>query len=276
MAKMARAVKRHVGKVVRRGRARWPTFVERIEAVRRWCWVAAQKRVLFRPPKHGRRVNVGAGRWYVRGWETVDYYVPSPYADVRLDLRDRPVLPYADGSCGVIYCSHVLEHLPDVSVRHALAEFARVLEPGGVVRLVVPDMDRAFAAYRDRDDDFFDHGGVRCVGPTIEAKLVNFFASYRLDDYSGGPELSPDVVRAQLDSLDKHAFVAWCVAQIPSDASYLGHVNGFDHERLARMGRDVGLCLDRSSYRGSAVPEMRGPTFDNRPRVSLYMEGHPA
>ena len=50
-------------------------------------------------------------------------------------------LPLAPESCRVVYCSHVLEHLALEEFRIALRQTAKILEPGGVFRLVVPDLE---------------------------------------------------------------------------------------------------------------------------------------
>ena len=49
------------------------------------------------------------------------------------DIED---LPFADGSFGTVVCTEVLEHVPNP--RQALAEFRRVLAPGGVLIGSVP------------------------------------------------------------------------------------------------------------------------------------------
>ena len=54
------------------------------------------------------------------------------------DLR-KP-LPFPDGYAGAVYGSHVLEHLWLAEAERLLAECFRVLEPGGVLRIVVPDL----------------------------------------------------------------------------------------------------------------------------------------
>ena len=46
---------------------------------------------------------------------------------VRMDICD---IPYRDNTFDVIYCSHVLEHVPDD--RKAMREFLRVLKVGGM------------------------------------------------------------------------------------------------------------------------------------------------
>lgn len=49
-------------------------------------------------------------------------------------------LPVPDGSVSAVYCSHVLEHLPRNDIPAALYNTLRILKPGGVFRLVVPDL----------------------------------------------------------------------------------------------------------------------------------------
>lgn len=49
-------------------------------------------------------------------------------------------LPAPDGSADAVYASHVLEHLSRTDVVVALANTYRILKPGGVFRLIVPDL----------------------------------------------------------------------------------------------------------------------------------------
>lgn len=55
--------------------------------------------------------------------------------DVRVKM-DITSIPFPESTYDVIYCSHVLEHVPDD--RKALREFHRVLKPAGWLLLVVP------------------------------------------------------------------------------------------------------------------------------------------
>ncbi len=68
-------------------------------------------------------------------------------------------LPLAPGSCDVVYASHVLEHLSLVDLRTALQNVFALLKPGGVFRLVVPDLESAAQHYlaseaEDRASEF--------------------------------------------------------------------------------------------------------------------------
>lgn len=49
-------------------------------------------------------------------------------------------LCYADASVDKIYSSHFLEHVPYANALRVLGECRRVLKPGGLFRLVVPDL----------------------------------------------------------------------------------------------------------------------------------------
>lgn len=56
-------------------------------------------------------------------------------------------LPVADGSCQIVYCSHVLEHLALDDFRRALMNTYKILEDGGVFRLVMPDLEYMITTY---------------------------------------------------------------------------------------------------------------------------------
>jgi SAM-dependent methyltransferase len=56
-------------------------------------------------------------------------------------------LPFADASIDVVYHSHMLEHLDRPRVPGFLAEVRRVLKPGGVHRIVVPDLEQLARQY---------------------------------------------------------------------------------------------------------------------------------
>jgi SAM-dependent methyltransferase len=66
-----------------------------------------------------------------------------PGADVRVLERDGS-LPLGHGEVDLVWCSEVLEHIPDVG--HALLEVRRVLKGGGRVLLTVPYHGRLQAA----------------------------------------------------------------------------------------------------------------------------------
>jgi predicted SAM-dependent methyltransferase len=88
-------------------------------------------------------LNVGCGDHFSPDWNNLDL-VSMPgvvYHDIR-----KP-LPYPDACLDAAYSSHVLEHLrPDEGLR-LLQEFYRLLKPGGIVRVVVPDLEAICREY---------------------------------------------------------------------------------------------------------------------------------
>ena len=58
----------------------------------------------------------------------------------------RKGIPYPSDSVDAVYHSHVLEHIDRSSVMGFLLEIKRVLKPGGVHRIVVPDLERLVRA----------------------------------------------------------------------------------------------------------------------------------
>jgi predicted SAM-dependent methyltransferase len=58
-------------------------------------------------------------------------------------------IPYRDSSVDVVYHSHFLEHLDRATVPGFLREVSRVLKPGGIHRLVVPDLNVLCQSYLD-------------------------------------------------------------------------------------------------------------------------------
>lgn len=62
---------------------------------------------------------------------------PACHPDVVASITDMGDI----GPFDMIYTSHTLEHLHDYDVGRALKEFYRVLKPGGVAIILVPDVE---------------------------------------------------------------------------------------------------------------------------------------
>jgi SAM-dependent methyltransferase len=73
-----------------------------------------------------------------------------------LDVGKR--FPFADNSFEAIFTSHMLEHLFPDQGRNCVSEALRVLAPGGVLRIAVPDLDLMIANYRPEQADEWAEG----------------------------------------------------------------------------------------------------------------------
>ena len=90
------------------------------------------------------KLNFGCGDRFAKGWINIDFH--SDHPDVRrVNLFRR--LPFEDNSFDVVYSSHVLEHFTLESADGLLRECHRVLKMGGLVRIVVPDLENVCREY---------------------------------------------------------------------------------------------------------------------------------
>ena len=88
------------------------------------------------------RLNLGAGERPLAGYQNLDIK----------DGRKAYPLPHADGSVDEVRASHILEHFSWRDSLAVLADWVRVLKPGGILKVAVPDFDRIVDLYREGTD----------------------------------------------------------------------------------------------------------------------------
>jgi SAM-dependent methyltransferase len=121
---------------------------------------------------HHERLNLGCGPNAPANWLNVDgswnawlsnhAFLRKTLKAIRVISKNSPgaewnvrplvhdltkPLPFEENSVSVIYGAHVLEHLYLADAQRLLGECKRVLRPGGVIRLVVPDLRSMVASY---------------------------------------------------------------------------------------------------------------------------------
>lgn len=138
----------------------------------------AGRRVSLPSGLNGVRLNLGCGLAVAPGWLNVDgslnalvanmppamhglvyrltgarqYYAEQEYRRLlsehkfmHHDLASG--IPLTDGVADCIFSSHFLEHLFRKDADHLLRECYRVLKPGGILRISVPDLEYAVSLY---------------------------------------------------------------------------------------------------------------------------------
>ena len=85
------------------------------------------------------KLDLGAGNVRLPGYTAID---DSLGHDVR-------ALPFRDDSVDEIRASHVLEHIPYREALPTVEHWFRVLKPGGIIRIAVPDFDKIVEWYRE-------------------------------------------------------------------------------------------------------------------------------
>ena len=90
-------------------------------------------------------------------------------------------LPVPERSLEGVYCSHVLEHLSLADFRTALKNTGTLLKPGGLFRLVVPDLEHLVKRYLDDPSDGAAHALMKDSGLGWERRdrdLGSFLVSW--------------------------------------------------------------------------------------------------
>ncbi len=125
----------------------------------------------------------------------------SPLADVKADICD---LPFDEDQYDIIFCNHVLEHIPDDT--KAMQEILRVLKPGGMAILQIPqDLSREITFEDDtitdpaaRAEIFGQYDHVRVYGRDYFEKLRSIGFNVEEVDYT--------------NTLSKEEVIKYCLA----------------------------------------------------------------
>ncbi len=115
----------------------------------------------------------------------------SPLADIKADICN---LPFKDNSYDIIFCNHVLEHIPDDT--KAMEELFRVLKPKGMAILQIPQEinrkltfeDNSITDKKERAKIFGQYDHVRIYGYDYFEKLRSI--GFKVDEVNYTSKLS--------------------------------------------------------------------------------------
>ena len=89
-------------------------------------------------------LNLGCGARHHADWINLDIASSDPSV-ITHDLTQP--LPFVVETFDCVYHSHVLEHLPKAAAPGFLAECHRVVAPGGIIRVAIPDLEQIARLY---------------------------------------------------------------------------------------------------------------------------------
>jgi SAM-dependent methyltransferase len=133
-----------------------------------------------------------------RNQKNIDYTTTdlfSPLADVKADICN---LPFENNSYDIIFCNHVLEHIPDDT--KAMQELYRVLKPGGMGIFQIPQdltreitfSDDSITNQKERAAIFGQYDHVRIYGRDYFDKLRSIGFKVVEEDYTN--KIAPELV----------------------------------------------------------------------------------
>jgi SAM-dependent methyltransferase len=158
------------------------------------------------------------------------------------DLR-KP-LPWANGQFEAVYSSHLLEHLTWGDAAQLLRESRRVLAPGGVCRVVVPDLEFFISEYQSRKSVPYVPGFF-----PEDATVTNADAFIQnLGFASPVPRAGGIAIRTYAKLFDYHH-----------------HKWMYDEESLATQMRAAGFVdIRRRDYNDSQIPAIHEVELEDR------------
>lgn len=245
--------------------------------------------------------NVGPGEFYHPCWTNIDYtdafvkkHGKNTPGFINYDLFSHAPLPLESDIAEIIYTSHTIEHIDDKSVQNLFNESQRVLRKGGVMRIVTPDTDNAYAAWKRNDRSYFFWINWEMFNKDFEQQCINTplkdasLAQIFLEDFAAaasqialvGAEkrISDDELERLFKERSYEDALNFCTSlcTVERQRRFPGsHMNWFNESKLTRMLKEAGFSkVYKSAYMQSHVPVLRNVNFFDKtlPQVSIYME----
>lgn len=186
-------------------------------------------------------INLGSGTKTFDEYINIDFFsLFSDNVDYEADFRYP--LKIDDDSVDGIFTEHVLEHLTYDQVERLLKECHRILKPGGIIRIIVPDVSIFIEHYCLNNNDWFSQWEKHVF---IESEDVN---------------------RCNRRMISKMTAISFVTQEY-------GHVSCWDFETLEIFLSKANFKkIEKTAFgQGSNKKMLRDD--DSRASISLYVEG---
>lgn len=165
------------------------------------------------------RLNWGCGDHLRAGWINSDVK-DGGGVDLVADIRRG--LPLSDACIDYAVSIHALPELSIPEIEAALAELLRVLRPGGVLRLALPDLRLSITAYAEGNEEFFKIEPEAAATP--DGRFIRHILWYGYTRTLFTPEFTCEL-------LERAGFVAVSVCEFGSTRSPYPDIVELDNRR---------------------------------------------
>lgn len=200
------------------------------------------------------KIHLGPGpNWNKPDPHWIDVDIDPKRGDVVVDFGQFTAFPFANQSVSCIYGSHVFEHMSIYITPALFKECCRVLQPGGILRLILPDVEKSIREYASGNADF----------EIFKRRAERAKKQWGVDDYTMFDCLREDFLsRSGQPILGKNA---------------LAHQNAWDFETIRKDLLEAGFStVTKTDFQESAVTDFSFegtyPSEANEKDRSLYVE----
>lgn len=177
------------------------------------------------------KINLGSGHWKLDDWINVDIDLESQ-PDVCANLAGR--LPFANGVASLMHSEDFIDQLELDQAERFLRECHRILSPGGVLRVLTPDLRKLAQLYLNEP-----------------AKLQTIWKSFV------GVPLSLDTA-GEIFNIGMR---------------FAGHTFLYDEETFTALTSRCGFDARRVEYQQSDIPGLRGLDLRSPENaISMYFD----
>lgn len=93
------------------------------------------------------KLNIGCGTDYKKGWINIDNNSDNNIVKLDLYWDLLKPLPFEDNSVDFIFSEHFFEHFTVDESQKIMKDMLRILRPGGVMRIAMPDLEMVVDHY---------------------------------------------------------------------------------------------------------------------------------
>jgi ubiquinone/menaquinone biosynthesis C-methylase UbiE len=127
-----------------------------------------------------KKVNLGCGTQKIPGYCGIDF---GGKVDLKLNLN-KGRLPFKSNSIEAVTCISTINYFTRTRGEEIIKEVYRILQPGGITRFGVQDLETIARRYVEKDVDFFFQqladGRERFEGITLGDKFCAWFYGYAI------------------------------------------------------------------------------------------------